>query len=73
MLNRGRSLSIDSNINHQGANAALLNVSTRIAALYMLLGNEAYMDQGCSIQNNSRVTQDAVQVHTVLEQFHLDV
>ena len=29
--------------------------------------------QGCSIQNNSRVTQDAVQVHTVLEQFHLDV
>jgi len=44
VLNRGRSLSVDSNINHQGANTALLNVTTRLAALYMLLGNEAYMD-----------------------------
>ena len=44
VLERGRALSIDAHINHQGANAALLNVSTRIAALYMLLGNDAYMD-----------------------------
>lgn len=44
VLNRGRSLSIDSNINDQGANAALLNVTSRIADLYMLLANDAYAD-----------------------------
>ncbi len=44
VLDRGRALSIDSNINDQGANAALLNVTTRIADLYMLLANDAYID-----------------------------
>jgi hypothetical protein len=44
VLDRGRALSIDSGINDQGANAALLNVTTRIAQLYMLLGNDAYVD-----------------------------
>ena len=44
VLDRGRALSIDSNINDQGANAALLNVTSRIAQLYMLLGNDAYID-----------------------------
>ena len=44
VLDRGRALSIDANVNDQGANAALLNVTTRIAELYMLLGNDAYND-----------------------------
>ncbi|RME80717.1 MAG: PKD domain-containing protein, partial [Caldilineae bacterium] len=44
VLDRGRKLSIDSGVNDQGANAALLNVTSRIADLYMLLGNDAYMD-----------------------------
>ncbi|MFQ5344249.1 MAG: hypothetical protein ACE5F6_22125, partial [Anaerolineae bacterium] len=44
VLDRGRKLSIDSNVNDQGANAALLNVTSRIADLYMLLGNDAIMD-----------------------------
>ena len=44
VLDRGRKLSIDSNVNDQGANAALLNVTSRIADLYMLLANDAYAD-----------------------------
>jgi hypothetical protein len=44
VLDRGRTLSIDSDINDQGANAALLNVTSRIADLYLLLANDAYMD-----------------------------
>ncbi|MCX6032118.1 MAG: dockerin type I repeat-containing protein [Chloroflexi bacterium] len=44
VLERGRDLSIDSNVNDQGANAALLNVTSRISDLYMLLANDAYAD-----------------------------
>ncbi len=44
VLARGRDLSIDAGVNDQGANAALLNVTSRIASLYMLLANDAYMD-----------------------------
>ena len=44
ILDRGRSLSIDSHVNDQGANAALLNITSRIAQLYMMLGNDAYID-----------------------------
>ena len=44
VLERGRDLSIDAGVNDQGANAALLNVTSRIASLYMLLANDAYMD-----------------------------
>ncbi len=44
VLDRGRDLSIDAGVNDQGANAALLNVTSRIASLYMLLANDAYMD-----------------------------
>ncbi len=44
VLARGRALSIDAGVNDQGANAALLNVTSRIAGLYMLLANDAYMD-----------------------------
>ena len=44
VLERGRDLSIDAGVNDQGANAALLNVTSRIAGLYMLLANDAYMD-----------------------------
>ena len=44
VLERGRALSIDSDVNDQGANAALLNVTSRIAQLYMLLANDAYID-----------------------------
>jgi hypothetical protein len=44
VLNRGKQLSIEDNINDIAANTQLLNASTRIADLYMLLGNEAYAD-----------------------------
>jgi hypothetical protein len=44
VLNRAQVLSIDSGINYGPANAALLNISTRLADLYMLLGNEAFQD-----------------------------
>ena len=44
ILSRGRLLSIDSGINFGPANVALLNASTRLADLYMLLGNEAFQD-----------------------------
>ena len=44
VLDRGRDLSIDAGVNDQGANATLLNVTSRIASLYMLLANDAYMD-----------------------------
>ena len=44
ILNRGRLLSVDAGINYGPANVALLNASTRLSDLYMLLGNEAYQD-----------------------------
>jgi hypothetical protein len=44
VLNRGKDLSISSGFNDIAANTQLLNASTRIGDLYMLLGNEAYAD-----------------------------
>ena len=46
VLERGMSLSIEGTppINYGPANTALLNAATRIAELYVLLGNEAYAD-----------------------------
>jgi hypothetical protein len=44
VLNRGKDLSIVAGFNDIAANTQLLNASTRIGDLYMLLGNEAYAD-----------------------------
>lgn len=44
VLNRGKDLSIGAGFNDIAANTQLLNASTRIGDLYMLLGNEAYAD-----------------------------
>ncbi|MBE0486998.1 hypothetical protein [Marinobacter sp.] len=44
VLERGKDLSINAGFNDIAANTQLLNVATRIADLYMLLGNEAYAD-----------------------------
>ena len=44
VLDRGKDLSIGSGFNDIAANTQLLNAATRIADLYMLLGNEAYAD-----------------------------
>ncbi|MBX3744105.1 MAG: hypothetical protein KF833_02245 [Verrucomicrobiae bacterium] len=46
VLRRGRRLSIDGTpaVNYDAANNALLLVASRIADLYVLLGNEAYAD-----------------------------
>lgn len=44
VLNRGKDLSISAGFNDIAANTQLLNASTRIGDLYMLLGNEAYAD-----------------------------
>ncbi len=44
VFRRAQQLSIDSNppVNYEPANAALLNIGSRIADFYLLLGNEAY-------------------------------
>ncbi|MBN2507354.1 MAG: carboxypeptidase regulatory-like domain-containing protein [Verrucomicrobia bacterium] len=44
VLNRGRNLSIDAEIESAPANEALLHASGKIADLYTMLGNEAYAD-----------------------------
>jgi len=44
VLRRGKLLSVDAGINYGPANSALLNISTRLSDLYMLLANEAYQD-----------------------------
>lgn len=46
VLNRGRNLSIDGTpaVNYAPANNALLLAASRVADLYMLLGNEAFAD-----------------------------
>jgi len=46
VLRRGKKLSIDGTppVNYDPANTALLNVASRIAGLYTMLGNEAYAD-----------------------------
>ena len=44
ILRRGEKLSIDAGINNFAVNNQLLNVATRIAEFYTLLGNEAYAD-----------------------------
>jgi len=44
MFERAREFSVDMSGNDPGANNALLLAATRIADLYMLLGNEAYAD-----------------------------
>ena len=44
VLGRGKDLSIDAGIDYAPANTALLFAASRIADLYMLLGNEAYAD-----------------------------
>lgn len=46
VFRRAQQLSIDSNppVNYEPANAALLNIASRIADFYLLLGNEAFAD-----------------------------
>lgn len=44
VLERGEDLSINAGFNSPAANNQLLNAATRIADLYVLLGNEAYAD-----------------------------
>ncbi len=44
VLNRARHLSLDLNINDPGVNQQLMLAVSRLHALYMLLGNEAYAD-----------------------------
>ncbi|NJL29298.1 MAG: hypothetical protein HC897_16140 [Thermoanaerobaculia bacterium] len=46
VFRRAQQLSIDSNppVNYEPANAALLNIASRISDFYMLLGNEAFAD-----------------------------
>ncbi|MCK4710905.1 MAG: hypothetical protein KAU21_19980, partial [Gammaproteobacteria bacterium] len=44
VLERGKDLSINAGFNDIAANTQLLNVATRIADFYTLLGNEAYAD-----------------------------
>jgi len=75
VLNRGRSLSIDSGINHQGANAALVNVTSRIADLYMLLGNDAYMDAldpTVGLGTSSALASRAPVIFSFMNQFRSD-
>ncbi len=72
VLDRGRVLSIDSNINHQGANAALLNVTSRIADLYMLLGGDAYndaLDPTVGLGTDSVLGIEASSVYAFMNQF----
>lgn len=73
VLNRGRSLSIDSNINDQGANAALLNATSRIASLYMLIANDAYndaLDPTIGLDTTSSVGQRAPTLAAFMNQFN---
>lgn len=44
LLNRGKDLSVNAGIDSNAVNTQLLNAATRVADLYMLLGNEAYAD-----------------------------
>lgn len=46
VFRRAQQLSIDSNppVNYEPANAALLNIGSRLVDFYLLLGNEAYAD-----------------------------
>ncbi len=44
VLRRGRQFSIDQGLSYDPANVAILLVTSKIADLYMLLGNEAYAD-----------------------------
>ena len=75
VLDRGRLLSIDANINDQGANAALLNVSSRIADLYMLLGNDAYadaLDPTVGLGSTSELANRAPAIYAFMNQFRSD-
>jgi len=75
VLDRGRKLSIDSGINDQGANAALLNVTSRIADLYMLLGNDAYMDAldpTVGLGTDSALGLRAPAIYAFMNQFRSD-
>ncbi|MEZ4640489.1 MAG: PKD domain-containing protein [Caldilineaceae bacterium] len=76
VLDRGRSLSIDSNINNQGANAALLNVTSRIANLYMLLAGDAYidaLDPTVALGTNSALGLRAASLFAFMNQFRPDL
>ena len=75
VLDRGRLLSIDANVNDQGANAALLNMSSRIADLYMLLGNDAYadaLDPTVGLGSTSELATRAPAIYAFMNQFHSD-
>jgi len=75
VLDRGRHLSIDAGVNDQGANAALLNVTSRIADLYMLLGNDAYMDAldpTVGLSSSSTLASRAPTVFAFMNQFRPD-
>jgi hypothetical protein len=75
VLDRGRVLSIDANINDQGANAALLDVSSRIADLYMLIGNDAYadaLDPTVGLGSTSELATRAPAIYSFMNQFRSD-
>jgi len=75
VLERGRALSIDSGVNDQGANAALLNVTSRISELYMLLANDAYndaLDPVVGLGSDSTLGLRAPAVYAFANQFRAD-
>jgi hypothetical protein len=75
VLDRGRHLSIDAGVNDQGANAALLNVTSRIADLYMLLSNDAYMDAldpTVGLGTDSALASRAPTIFAFMNQFRPD-
>lgn len=76
VLERGKILSIDNGVNDQGANAALLNVTTRIAELYMLLANDAYadaLDPTVAIGTDSALGSRAPTLFAFMNQFRADI
>ncbi len=75
VLDRGRTLSIDSQINDQGANAALLNVTSRIAELYLLLANDAYadaLDPTVAIGTEHALSPPVTTLYAFMNQFRPD-
>ncbi len=73
VLERGKALSINSNINHAPTNAALLNITSRIADLYMLLAGDAYndaLDATVGLGTDSVLGIQASSVHAFMNQFN---
>jgi hypothetical protein len=75
VLERAKSLSIDNGVDDQGANTALLDITTRIAELYMLLANDAYadaQDPTVAIGTDSSLGDRAPTLYAFMNQFRAD-